>query len=141
MKMSSFTKTRNRHKQISTLWDNLIVTNLSLSCLKCSTMEPWLKHKFPKHSEIKIRTLQSVFSVWKCHLSPRQGIVISKLVHFEITLIVTKLSLSCLKCCTMDAWVKLMFQKAFEIRIWTFLSVFSASKCRLSLRLGSLKAN
>ena len=103
-------------------------------------MDPRLKLKFPKHSEIKIRTFESVFIVWKCRLSPRHGIVISKLAHFEITLIVTKLSLSCLKCCTVDAWVKLMFQKALEIRIWTFLSVFCASKCRLSPRLGIYKS-
>ena len=28
-------------------------------------MDPWLKLKFPKHSEIRIRTFVRVFSVWK----------------------------------------------------------------------------
>jgi len=31
-----------------------------------------------------------VFSASKCHVSPRLGIVISKFVHFEICLVVTK---------------------------------------------------
>ena len=94
-------------------------------------MDPWLKLKFLKHSEVKIGTFESVFSVRKCCISPRQGIVLSKLALLEITLIVTKLSLSCLKCCTMDPWLK-----PFERRTLKFLCVFSVSKCHLSPRLG-----
>jgi len=53
-------------------------------------MDPRLKLKFPKLNEIGIWTFFFVFSASKCHLSPRLGIVISKLVYFEISLIVTK---------------------------------------------------
>jgi len=95
-----------------------------------------VKLKFPTHLEIRICTFLSVFSISKCHLSPRQWIVISKLAHIEISLIVTKLSLYFLKCCTMDAWLKHMFKKLVEIRLWTFWSVFSVSKCHPSQRLG-----
>jgi len=99
-------------------------------------MDILVKLKFPTHQEIRISTFLSVFSLSKCHLSPIQWIVISKLAHIEISLIVTKLSLYCLKCCTMDPWLKLMFHKLFEIRIWTFWCVFTISKCRPSPRLG-----
>ena len=81
---------------------SLIVTKWSLSLLKCFAMDPWLQLKFWKHPKIRICTLLCVFSVSKCHLSPRVGIVLSKLVFFEIYLIVTKLYISCLKCSTMD---------------------------------------
>ena len=94
-----------------------IVTKLSLSCLRCSTMEPWLKLKFPKHFEIRIRTFVSVLSASKCHFSPRDGMVISKLVLYEKSLIIAKSSLSCLKCSIMDTWVKLKFPTHREMRI------------------------
>jgi len=109
---------------------------MTLSCLKCSTMDPWLKLKFPKHHKIRIWTFLIAFSASKCHLSPRLGIVISKLVYFEISLIVTKWLILFLKCSTMDPRLKLKFPKHHEIRIWTCLIAFSASKCRLSPRLG-----
>ena len=60
------------------------------SCLKCPTMDPWQKLKFPKLHEIRIWTFLFVFSASKCRLSHRLGIVITKLLYFEISLIVTK---------------------------------------------------
>ena len=60
------------------------------SCLKCPTMDPWQKLKFPKLHEIEIWTFLFVFSASKCPLPPRLGIVIIKLVYFEKCLIVTK---------------------------------------------------
>ena len=48
------------------------------------------KIEFPKLHEIGISTFFIVFSASKCRLSPRLGIVITKLVYFEISLIVTK---------------------------------------------------
>jgi len=109
---------------------------MSLSWLKCSTMDPWLQLKFRKHPEIRIWIWLCVSSVSKCRLSARVGIVISKLVFFQISLIVRKLSISSLKCSTMDPWLKLMFWKLPEIRIWIFLCVFSVSKCCLSPSVG-----
>ena len=44
-----------------------------------------------------------VFSVSKCHLSPRVGIV------FEVSLIVTKFSISFSNYSTMDPWPELKF--------------------------------
>jgi len=44
-------------------------------------MDPRLKLKFQKHPEMVIWTFLSVFSVSKCHLSPRIGIVIGKFVY------------------------------------------------------------
>ena len=61
---------------------------MTLSCLKCSTMDQWLKLKFLKHHQIRISTFMLVFSASKCHLSPTLRIVIGKLVYFEISLIV-----------------------------------------------------
>ena len=109
---------------------------MTLSCLKCSTMDPWLKLKFPKHHKIRIWTFSILFSASNCHRSPRHGFIISNLVYFEISLIVTKWLILFLKCSTMDTRLKLKFPKRHEIRIWTFLIAFSASKCRLSPRLG-----
>ena len=60
------------------------------SCLKGPTMDPWLKLKFPKLHKIGIWTFLMVFSASKCRVSPRLGIVIIKLLYFEISLIVTK---------------------------------------------------
>ena len=54
-------------------------------------MDTWVKQKFPKLRKIGISTFFIVFSASKCRLSTRPGIVISKLVYFEISLIVTKL--------------------------------------------------
>ena len=48
------------------------------------------KQKFPKLRKIGILTFFIVFSASKCRLSTRPGIVISKCVYFEISLIVTK---------------------------------------------------
>jgi len=53
-------------------------------------MDPWLKLKFPKLHEIRIWTFLFVFSASKCLLSPRVVIVITKVVYFEISFIVTK---------------------------------------------------
>jgi len=44
-------------------------------------MDPRLKLKFQKHPEIEIWTFLRVFSVSKCHLSPRIGILIGKFVY------------------------------------------------------------
>ena len=60
------------------------------SCLKCPAMDPWLKLKFPKLHEIRIWTFLFVFRASKCLLSPRVVIVITKVVYFEISFIVTK---------------------------------------------------
>ena len=49
-------------------------------------MDPWLKLKFQKHPEIKFWDFLSVFSVSKCHHSPRFRIFKSKLDNFWITL-------------------------------------------------------
>ena len=38
----------------------------------------------------------------------------------------------------MDPRLKLKFQKHPKMEIWTFLSVFSVSKCNLSPRIGNL---
>jgi len=53
-------------------------------------MDQWLKQKFPKLQEIGIWTLLILVSASKCHLSPRFGIVICKLVYFKISFIVAK---------------------------------------------------
>jgi len=106
------------------------------SCLKCPTMDPCLKLKFPKLHEIEIYTFLFVFSAPKCHLSPRLGIVITKFSIFQDIFDCSKVAHSCLKCSSMDQWLKLMFPKLHEIRIWTFSIVFIASKCRHSPRLG-----
>ena len=98
--------------------------------LKCSTMDPWLKPKFRKHSKLRIWKFQSVFSVKKCHLSPRFGIVIIELVNFEISLIVKKLSLSSLNSSTIPLWLNSSFQDSSTI-----------SKCLLSPRFGIVKTN
>ena len=78
----------------------------------------------------------NVFSVSKCRLLPRLGIVISKISIFRDIFDCNKVTLSCLKCSTMDPWLKLKFPKHQEVRILTFLIIFSASKCRVSHRLG-----
>ena len=83
--MSSFA-----YKQINIFRDIFDCNKVTLSCLKCPTMDPWVKLKFPKLHEIKISTFFMVFSASKCRLSPRLGIVKSKLVYFEISVIVTK---------------------------------------------------
>jgi len=88
-------------------------------------MDPWLKLMSQKAFETRSWTFLRVFSASKSHLSPRLGIDKIKLVWFVILLIVTKLTLSCLKCSTMDPWLKVKFPKHFEIRIWTFASVSS----------------
>ena len=87
--MLSFAYTWNRHKQISIFPDIFDYNKVTLSCLRCSTMDPWVKLKFSKHHKIRISIFLIVFSATKCPLSPRQGMVISKLVYFEISLIVT----------------------------------------------------
>ena len=112
---------------------------MTLSWLKFSTMDPWQKLKFPKHHKIGISNFLVVFSQSKCHLSARLGIVISKFVHFEISLVV-KVTLSYWMCSTMDPWLKLKFPKHHEIGISTFLIVFSALKCHLSHRLGIVRS-
>jgi len=99
-------------------------------------MDPWLILKFRKYPEIRIWIFLCVFSVSKCYLSSRVGILVSKLVFFVISLILTKLFFSWLKCSTMDQWLKHKFRKHPEIRIWPFLCIFSVSKCRLSPRVG-----
>ena len=53
-------------------------------------MDPWLKLKFSKLYAIGIWTFFFVFSAPKCRLSPKLGVVISKLVYFEISLILAK---------------------------------------------------
>ena len=52
--MLSFAYTWNRHKQISILRDIFDYNKVTLSYLKCSGMDPWLKLKFSKHPEIRI---------------------------------------------------------------------------------------
>ena len=113
---------------------SLIVSKLPLSSLLSSTMDPLMKLNFPKHTEFRIWTFFNVFHVSKCHISPKFGIIKGKVVHSEISLIVTKLSLPLLKSSTMEPYLKLKFSKDAEIQIWTFLSVFSVSKCRLEHR-------
>ena len=60
--MSSFSWTWNRQKQISVFPDIFDCNKVTLSCLKCSTMDSWLKLKFPKQPEIRIWSFLSVFS-------------------------------------------------------------------------------
>ena len=115
---------------------SFIVTKLSICYLRSSTIDPWLELKFWKLPEIRIWTFLCIFILSKCCLSPRVGIVISKLVLFEISLIKPKLSIFCLKCSSMDPWLELKFWKYPEIRIWTFLCEFIFSKCCLSVRVG-----
>ena len=95
-------------------------------------MDPWLKLKFPKHRQIEIWTFLIVFNVSICCLSPKLGMVISKLVYFQISLVVTKWLIVVWSVQTMHPWLKLKFAKRYEIRIWTFLFVFSTLKCHLS---------
>ena len=102
---------------------SLIVTKLSISYLRCFIMDPWLKLKFWKHPKIRIWNFFCVIRVSKCWLSPRIGIVISKFVFFEISLIVTKLSISWLKCSTMDPRLQLKFWKHLEIKIWILVCI------------------
>ena len=78
------------HKQISIFQDILGSNKVTHFCLKCSTMDPCLKLKFPKLHEIRIWTFLYVFRASKCRLSPRVVIVITKLVYFEISFIVRK---------------------------------------------------
>jgi len=114
---------------------SLNIANTSRSWLKCSTMYPWLQLKFRRHPKIRVWAFLCVFRVWKCHLSSRVWIVLSKLVFIEISLILTKLDISCLKCSTMDPWLKLKFRKHLEIRIWIFFYALSVSKFWLSPRV------
>ena len=88
--MSSLSKTWNRHKQICIFRDIFECNKVTLSCLKGSTIDQWLNLKFLKYHEIGISNFLIVCSASKCHLLPRLGIVISKLVYFEIYFIVTK---------------------------------------------------
>ena len=97
-------------------------------------MDPWTKLDFFKDPEFRIRNFLNVFRVSKCGLILRFGIIQSKVVHFEISLIITKLSLSWLKFWTMKPWLKLKFSKHPEIQTWIFMSVFSVKRCRLSYR-------
>ena len=102
-------------------------------------MELWQKLKFQKLFEIRNRIFMSWFSMSKCHLSPRIGIVRNKLVYFLITLIVSKLSPSSSKCYTMNLCPKLKFQKLLEFRNRTFMGWFSMSKCCLSPWFGFIR--
>ena len=101
---------------------------------KVSNYGPMAKLKIPKHQQIQIWTFLIVFNVSICWLSPRLGIVISKLVYFKISLAVTK---SLIFVWSVQPWnmAKTEFRKLHEIKISTFLYVFSASKCRLSPRV------
>ena len=85
--MSSLTYMWNRHKQISLFQDIFDYSKVSHSCLKCATMDQRLRLKFPKVQEIRIWTFLFEFCASKCQLSPRLGIVITKLVYFEILLL------------------------------------------------------
>ena len=76
--------------QISVFQDIFSCNLVTLSSLKCSTMEERLKVTFSKHPEIRIQTLMIVFSVSKYPLSLGLRIFLSKLVYFKISLIVTK---------------------------------------------------
>ena len=58
--------------------------------------------QFSKDPEFRIWNFFNVFRVLKCRLSPLFGIIKSKVIHSEISFIVTKLSLSWLKCSTME---------------------------------------
>ena len=111
---------------------SLIASKLPLSCLSSSTIDPWMKLNFPKHPKIKVWAFLNVFRVSKCHLIPTFGIIQRKVVHFEISLIVTKFSLPWLKCPTMKPWLKLKFSKHSKIRTSIFVSVFSVLKCHYS---------
>ena len=88
--MSSFFLTWNRQRKICVFPDILDYNKVTLYCLKCSTMDPWLKLKFQKQPEIGIWTFLGVFSVQKCHLSARLGMLRRKYVYFQISLTVTK---------------------------------------------------
>ena len=98
-------------------------------------MDQWLQLKFRRHLEIRVWAFLCVFRVWKCHPSPRVWIVLSNLVFIKISLIVTKLDISCLKCSTMDPWLNLKCWKHPGIRIWIFFYVLRVSKFWFSPRV------
>jgi len=75
---------------ISVFQDIFSCNQVTLSSLKCSTMEERLKVAFSKHREIRIQTFMIVFSVSKYPLSLGLRIFLRKLVYFKISLIVTK---------------------------------------------------
>jgi len=90
---------------------DIVYSNKVVSFLfKVFYYDPMVKTSVFKNSKLELGLFLRVFCVSKCHLSHRIWIVISKLVYFEISLIVTKLSFSCFKCSTIDAWQKLSFQ-------------------------------
>ena len=76
---------------------SLIVSRLPFSSLQSSTMDPWTKLNFPKYPDFRTWNFLNVFRVSKFRLSPIFGIIKSKVVHSEISFIVTKLSLHLLK--------------------------------------------
>ena len=53
-------------------------------------MDPWMKLNFTKHPQIRIWAFLNVFRVSKCRLILRFGTIQSKVVHSQISLIVTK---------------------------------------------------
>jgi len=72
-------------------------------------MDLGTKLNFPKDLVFRMWNFMNVFHVSKFHLSHVLGIIKSKVVHSEISFIVTKLSLPWLKCSTMEPWLKLKF--------------------------------
>ena len=60
--MLSYAYTWNRHKQISIFRDILDGNKVTHYSLKCPTMDPCLKLKFPKLHEIEVYTFLFVFS-------------------------------------------------------------------------------
>ena len=93
-------------------------------------MDPWTKLNFQK-----IQNLEFGIS-WMYFVCQNVVFLLYleswKVVHSEISFILTNLSLPWLKCCTKEAWLKLKFSKHPENRTWTFLNVFSLSKCHHS---------
>ena len=121
--------------QISIFRDIFDSNKVTHSCLKCPTIDPWLKQKFPILNQIGIWTFLNVFSASICRHFTKTWYRHKQISIFQDIFGCNKVTHSCLKCPTIDPWLKLKFSKLYEIGILTFFSVFSTSKYLLSPRL------
>ena len=134
--MSSFTQAWNHHKQLSIFRDSFDCNKVTISCLKCSTMDTWLKLNFQKRHEIEIWTFLTCIQCIKMSYFTQTWNRHKQIIVFRDIFVSNNVTLSYLKCSTMNPLLKLKFPKHHEIEIWTFQIVFSASTCRPSPRLG-----
>ena len=102
LKMSYFTYTWNRPKPISIIQDINNYKKVFTFFLRVFYNRAMDKIQVFKPSQNRIWTSITLFCISKCHLSHRLRLVKRKLVYFEISFIVPKLSLYSSKCSTVD---------------------------------------